>query len=87
MAIKIDPEDFGKQTYKDSSLSTKGKNTSCNERLQVAAMALQGALSNQSFLNNVCTGLTTAEDIYARVASMCVNYADALIAEVNKEKE
>ena len=56
-------------------------------RNAAAIAAMQGALSNQTFLNNVCTGLKTAEEVYKQVASVCVHYADALLTELGKEKE
>ena len=74
------------RAYRLGKAHAQPANGLVNERLQVAAMAMQGALSNQSFLNNVCTGLTTAEEIYSQVASVCVSYADALLTELNNQE-
>ena len=63
-----------------------------NERLQVAAMAMQGLLSNSSWMSNLVRGYSQeydndkdAEEALVReIASCSLEITDALLTELNK---
>ena len=50
-------------------------------RLNVAAMVMQGILSNQKMLNNLASGETTVEGVVKCIVDATMMYTDALIAE------
>lgn len=53
-------------------------------RLHIAAMAMQGILSNHTMLRNLAEGEYTPERVFHCIAKAALNYTDALIAEVEK---
>lgn len=87
-----EPTDFGKEvnfpTKNNLAIYLK-KSKNCDNRLQIAAMAMQGILSNIDLFKNVLeTGIETlsGDDISFRaVAKASLLFADALIAEVEKK--
>ena len=78
-----------KSEVNDVNLSQNIKN--CDNRLQIAAMAMQGILSNIDLFKNVLeTGTKTLSGdgiSYRAVAKVSLLFADALIAESEKRSE
>lgn len=78
----------------DLERNSKLVNQLVNERLQVASMAMQGLLANATWLTKLTSGYANeydndqdaAQALLRDVTSTAVEFADALIAEVNKEK-
>ena len=88
-----EPTDFGKEvnfpTKKNNLAIYLKKSKNCDNRLQIAAMAMQGILSNIDLFKNVLeTGTETlsGDDISFRaVAKASLLFADALIAKSEKK--
>ena len=86
-----EPTDFGREvnfpTKNNSTIYLK-KSKNCDNRLQIAAMAMQGILSNIDLFKNVLeTGTETLSGdgiSYRAVAKASLLFADALIAESEK---
>ena len=86
-----EPTDFGKEVNfptKKQSRNFSQETANCDNRLQVAAMAMQGILSNIDLFKNVLeTGTETLSGdgiSYRAVAKASLLFADALIAESEK---
>lgn len=87
-----EPTDFGREvnfpTKNNSTIYLK-KSKNCDNRLQIAAMAMQGILSNIDLLKNVLeAGMETLSGdglSYQAVAKASLLFADALIAEAEKK--
>ena len=83
-----EPTDFGREvnfpTKNNSTIYLK-KSKNCDNRLQIAAMAMQGILSNIDLFKNVLeAGMETLSGdgfSYQAVAKASLLFADALIAE------
>lgn len=86
-----EPTDFGREvnfpTKNNPTIYLK-KSKNCDNRLQIAAMAMQGILSNIDLFKNVLeTGTETLSGdgiSYRAVAKASLLFADALIAESEK---
>lgn len=86
-----EPTDFGREvnfpTKNNSTIYLK-KSKNCDNRLQIAAMAMQGILSNIDLFKNVLeAGMETLSGDgipYRAVAKASLLFADALIAESEK---
>lgn len=83
-----EPTDFGKEVNfptKKQSRNFSQETANCDNRLQIAAMAMQGILSNIDLFKNVLeTGTETLSGdgfSYQAVAKASLLFADALIAE------
>lgn len=89
-----EPTDFGGEvnfpTKNNLAIYLK-KSKNCDNRLQIAAMAMQGILSNIDLFKNVLeTGTETLSGdgiSYRAVAKVSLLFADALIAESEKRSE
>lgn len=86
-----EPTDFGKEVNfptKKQSRNFSQETANCDNRLQIAAMAMQGILSNIDLFKNVLeTGTETLSGdgfSYQAVAKASLLFADALIAESEK---
>lgn len=87
-----EPTDFGREvnfpTKNNSTIYLK-KSKNCDNRLQIAAMAMQGILSNIDLFKNVSeAGMETLSGdgfSYQAVAKASLLFADALIAEAEKK--
>lgn len=86
-----EPTDFGKEVNfptKKQSRNFSQETANCDNRLQIAAMAMQGILSNIDLFKNVLeTGTETSSGdgiSYRAVAKASLLFADALIAESEK---
>lgn len=71
----------------DKHLDNILKDSSRNNRLQIAAMAMQGILSNYTMLQNLTEGETTTEGVFRRIAKASLNYTDALIKEAQSSTQ
>lgn len=86
-----EPTDFGREvnfpTKNNLAIYLK-KSKNCDNRLQIAAMAMQGVLSNIDLFKNVLeAGMKTLSGdgiSYRAVAKASLLFADALIAESEK---
>lgn len=58
-----------------------------HNRLHIAAMALQGILSNYQMLQNLTEGETTTEGVLNCVATAALRYTDTLIEAASKNKD
>ena len=58
-----------------------------HNRLHIAAMALQGILSNYQMLQNLTEGETTTEGVLNSVATAALRYTDTLIEAASKNKD
>lgn len=86
-----EPTDFGKEVNfptKKQSRNFSQETANCDNRLQIAAMAMQGILSNIDLFKNVLeTGTETLSGdgiSYRAVAKASLLFADALIADSEK---
>ena len=79
-----------KQGYQLGTAHAQLANGLANERLQVAAMAMQGILSNAELSGALCKLSQKTHDVtkfYEGVADGAVRLADALLTELNKPKD
>lgn len=58
-----------------------------HNRLQIAAMALQGILSNYQMLQNLTEGETTTEGVLNCVATAALRYTDTLIEAASNNQD
>ena len=87
-----EPTDFGREvnfpTKNNSTIYLK-KSKNCDNRLQIAAVAMQGILSNIDLFKNALetgTEILSGDGIpYRAVAKASLLFADALIAEAEKK--
>lgn len=57
-----------------------------NRRAQLAGMAMQALLSSPMWLNNLDKSIADPKLLYPTIATMAVQQADALMEELNKNK-
>lgn len=57
-----------------------------NRRAQLAGMAMQALLSSPMWLNNLDKRIADSKLLYPTIATMAVQQADALMEELNKNK-
>lgn len=88
-----EPTDFGKEvnfpTKNNLAIYLK-KSKNCDNRLQIAAMAMQGILSNGNAIQYAINNFRLQDgsrNRYQAVAECSLAFADALIAESEKRSE
>ncbi len=88
-----EPTDFGKEvnfSTKKQSRNLSQEIENCDNRLQIAAMAMQGILSNENAIQYAINNFRLQDgsrNRYQAVAECSLAFADVLIAEVEKGAE
>lgn len=88
-----EPTDFGKEVNfptKKQSRNFSQETANCDNRLQIAAMAMQGILSNENAIQYAINNFRLQDgsrNRYQAVAECSLAFADALIAKVEKGAE
>ena len=88
-----EPTDFGKEVNfptKKQSRNFSQETANCDNRLQIAAMAMQGILSNENAIQYAINNFRLQDgsrNRYQAVAECSLAFADALIAESEKRSE